>query len=78
MIRAGNVARLKDLGYDPARVFKRKPPSQYLHDTEFSFWTGEYEGWGRGKDGTRLFCTFRCGVYCAEACWNAGMPMKRD
>jgi hypothetical protein len=50
----------------------------YVEETEFSFWTTDYEGYGRSPDGLRLFCSQPCATRVAVACWNAGMRIKRD
>ena len=46
--------------------------------TKLAFWRGTYHGYGTGQCGTRLFCSYPCGLHFGVACWNANMRIKRD
>jgi hypothetical protein len=39
---------------------------------------GEYVTPHSGDDGTRLFCSYPCGLAFGVACWNANMRIKRE
>jgi hypothetical protein len=67
-------------GYDPNRVFRLTRRLTYLGEpgTRVSFWRGTYGGYGTGQDGTRLFCSYPCGLHFALACGNADMRIKRE
>ena len=74
---------MKDLvrrGYRRDRVFRLTHRTAYSRRavTGLSFWRGTYEGPGTGQDGTRLFCSYPCGLAFGVACWNAGMRIRRD
>jgi hypothetical protein len=40
-----SLARLRQLWYEPARVHRMKL-LRHTQETEFSFWTGDYAGYG--------------------------------
>jgi hypothetical protein len=42
------------------------------------FLRGTYNGYEMGQDGTRLFCSYPCGLHFGVACWNADMRIKRE
>ena len=75
----GAEMALKD-GYDDGRAFRvwhlldfeRRPI------TEVHYWRGFYsgEGWGEHRHWP-LFCSPRCVLAFAAACWNAGMRIVR-
>jgi hypothetical protein len=64
--------------YSPHRIFRFQHGTNINGQpiTKMSFWRGTYEGYGTGKDGTRLFCSQPCGVLFGIASWNAGMRIK--
>jgi len=66
--------------YRRDRVFRLSHRTSYMARpiTILSFWRGTYYGYGTGQDGTRLFCSYPCGLHFGVACWNAGMRIRRD
>jgi hypothetical protein len=70
---------LAEYGYHPDRVFRLKHRQNYSGDpiTSISFWRGTYLAYGKGKDGTPLFCSQPCGWQFGVACWNAGMRIPK-
>jgi hypothetical protein len=40
--------------------------------------TGYYHGYGRGNDGTVLFCSRFCSGIFAVIAWSAGMRITRE
>ena len=69
-----------ELRYARDRIFRFQHGTSITSQpiTNLSFWCGTYEGYGTGKDGTRLFCSQPCGLMFGVACWNAGMSIERD
>jgi hypothetical protein len=80
MALGGKLEDARRTGYRPELVYKLKhlDTDPKYAKTEVSYWAQACDGWGQGKDGTRLFCSFQCGVYFAEACWNSDMRINRD
>jgi len=64
--------------YHRDRVFRLTHRTDYAGRpiTGLSFWRGTYSGYGTGQDGTRLFCSYPCGLQFGVTCWNAGMRIK--
>ena len=69
---------LVERGYRRDRVFRLTHRTGHAGRaiTGRSFWRGTYNGYGTGNDGTRLFCSYPCGLHFGVACFNAGMRIK--
>jgi hypothetical protein len=69
-----------EVGYEANRVFRLEHITDHRGrpDTRIWFWKGYYHRYGRGHDGTVLFCSRFCSGVFAVIAWNAGMRIRRE